>query len=105
MGKKITSGRIILWTIIISLSLVIGVSYYKINKEKHDIIYKVLNKKILDSAEKCFNEDNCKSNMTLGELINKGYLESMVDPDTKEYYSTSSIIKLENDHFVFIPYY
>ena len=35
-------------------------AYYKINKEKHDIIYKVLNKKILDSAEKCFNEDNCK---------------------------------------------
>ena len=105
MGKKITSGRIILWTIIISLFIIIGVSYYKINKEKHDITYKVLNKKILESAEKCFNDDNCKSDMTLGELINKGYLESMVDPDTKEYYSASSTIKIENDHYVFTPYY
>lgn len=105
MGIKITSGRIILWTIIISASLVIGVSYYKINKEKHDITYKVLNKKILESAEKCFNEDNCEKSMTLGELINKGYLEALVDPDTKNYYSASSTIKLENDHFVFTPFY
>ena len=100
-----SNSRLILWTIIISLSLIIGLSYYKISKESHDATYKVITKKITESASRCVNDDKCSTNMTYGELISKGYLEKMVDPDTKMYYSDSSTIKLEEGKYIFTPSY
>ena len=46
-----------------------------------------------------------ETEIIINDLINKGYIEALVDPDTKNYYSESSTIKLENDHFVFTPFY
>ena len=100
-----SNKRIILWTIIICLSLIIGMSYYKINKERHDATYKVINKRIIESANLCFKDNLCQKNMTLGELISKGYLEQIVDPDTKQYYSSSSTISFDGKQFVFTPSY
>lgn len=105
MEVRMTNARIILWTLIISLILILGFSYYKINKEKHEEIYKVINKKIIDRAKDCVHDDKCGANMTLGELINNGYLDPIVDPDTKEYYNRASTIKIENGNYIFTPSY
>ena len=75
--------------IIIVNILIIGiVTSLKVYNNHIDNIYKVINKKICESASKCYIDNKCEGKtIKIKELISNNYLENQVDPKTKEYIS------------------
>lgn len=63
----------------------------------------VTKKRIVESAERCYNEDACTGTLvTLQELMNKGYLKAEINPLTKAYYHQNSYVKVENNEYYFV---
>jgi hypothetical protein len=57
---------------------------YKLNKRHEDRLYNVMYSEIKYQAKKCYLKDECESSITLNELYEKKYLETMYDPISKE---------------------
>ena len=95
--RVVVSGTILL----VILSVIAGTSYkvYHIHQERSLL---VVQKRIIEGARECVFDLVCKDeDMTLGVLIEKGYAKDEINPQTKMYYSRDSLIKKENDSFVF----
>lgn len=89
-------------SIIIISGLLIGVTSYKVIKKHNDKLILVKEKYIIERAEKCINEDKCKSDkVTLKELQALNYIKKEVNPVTKEYYNEESYVTYENNEYVF----
>jgi len=98
--NKITiTGSIIAIFFIITIPTV-----YKVVKNHQDNLYHVIEDKIINSAKKCYYEENCKNEkITLNELYALNYLEKVSNPITKEYYNEKSFVEKKESDFKFIP--
>ncbi len=92
-------------TVIIIVSLVIGVTTYKVLDEHNDKLIEVEEKYIIETAKTCLNEKKCSGNeITLQTLYDLDYLETEADPVTKEYYNPESYVKIDgvNEEFIVV---
>ena len=99
-------NKIVIYVTIISMFLIISIpTFYKIVYTNEEKLYLVNEKKVTESAYKCYYEGKCKeSKVTLKELYDNGYLvENIVNPKNKEIYSEESYIMLYSDKKVFYP--
>lgn len=102
MGVKM-SKRIFLVTIILVISLIGGMTLYKIRQIHHAKLLLVSKKYIEEQAQKCYNEKKCQKDIvTLQELENLNYLNNEVNPVTKEYYNKNSYLKKEGDNYFLV---
>lgn len=81
--------------------LIFLIGAYKVYENHIDKLYLVVNNKIKENARKCFLEKNCVGEIKLKDLIDKNYIEVMIDPVTKEEMNQNLCIKYENDEIVF----
>lgn len=97
-----SKNKIVIYTTIIALILIIGCpTIYKVIKNHNNKLYTITEKRIIEAAKKCWDENKCtNTEITLKELYEKEYLTKQADPVTKKYYSeTSKIIKKEGIKF------
>ena len=96
MGKR--SKNLILFTTIIIFLIVVVASVIKVYTNHIDSLYAVVENKIEENCKKCFLEELCTGkSTTLGELISKGYLESQINPISKEYVSEDLIVNFDGE--------
>lgn len=102
MNNKLSNKFIIILTIVAVLSIIIIPTWYKTSKIHKNRAREVVKKEILEAAEKCFNENNCKNNeTTLKDLYDLNYLSEKFDPITKKIYDPKTIIVNKNgDYYV-----
>ena len=86
--------------IIILIGLFI-IGAIKVYQNHVDRLYLVLDNEIKESAKKCFLDKNCEGEITLGDLKNKGYIDVLVDPISKEEISKDKCLKYENNEVIF----
>lgn len=99
--KKINSLNIILLIIVLLLIIVPATMY--IIKNHYDSMYLVINKKIVEQANVCYNDGNCTNKkITMKELIEKNYIEKMYDPISKELINLDSYVNLDNNEFIIV---
>lgn len=102
MARKMSNLKIIIFTILISLILLVGATFIDIYKTHKNRLILVSQKRITEACETCFLEEKCHSSkVTLQELIDLNYLKEEVNPLTKMYYSKESYVTKENDTYVF----
>ena len=87
--------------IIITLIILFIIGSIKVYQNHVDKLYLVLDNEIKESAKKCFLEENCEGEITLGDLKNKGYIDVLVDPISKEEISKDKCLKYENNEVIF----
>lgn len=89
-----SKNKIIIYTTIIAIIFIIGcTTIYKVVKNHQNKLYMITEKRIIEAAKKCWNEDKClEDTITLKELYDKEYLTKQSDPVTKKYYSENSKI-------------
>ena len=57
--------------------------------------------KIKEAAKKCFLDEKCEGEeITLQTLYDLNYLDTQVNPTTKKYYDSSSVIKFEDKKII-----
>ncbi len=93
MGKKKFSIYYILLVVFIILIIFAVINNVKYHHEKE---YQVLFSKILESAKECYLKEECNGNITLKDLYDKNYLETQVDPSTKENMDETLCIKWQD---------
>ena len=99
-------NKIIIYiTVIASVIMIAFPTLYKVIKDNHNKLYIVNHKYIIEAAENCYYNDDCKNNkITLKELYDKKYLEKgITDPVTKELYSEDSYVLLSKKDSSFFP--
>ena len=91
-----------LWYILIIIFVIlIIVGAYKnlSNHQKKEI--DVVNNKILESATKCYLKGDCTDEIKLKDLYDKEYLETIIDPITKENMDENLCIKFDEGKAIF----
>lgn len=89
--------RIINIGIIIIITIVLVPAAYKTNKSHRDKLYSSLEAKIIETALKCYNKEECENKkITLQELYDKEYLEKVINPLNNEYINPNSYIEIVN---------
>lgn len=90
-------------TIIIIITLVIGVTTYKVVDKHNDKLMGVEEKYIIETAKKCLNEKKCSgSKITLQTLYDLEFLDMQANPVTKEYYNPESYVEIKDANYTFI---
>ena len=90
-------------TIIIIITLVIGVTTYKVVDKHNDKLMEVEEKYIIETAEKCLNEKKFSgSKITLQTLYDLEFLDMQANPVTKEYYNPESYVEIKDANYTFI---
>lgn len=90
--------------IIVVISLIVIffiIGAYNVYKEHINKLYLVLDNEIKESGKKCYLEKQCEGEITLDTLIQKGYIDVVVDPIGKEEISKDKCLKYENDEIIF----
>ncbi len=89
--------------IFLTILIVIGGTSYKVIKTNHHNLIMVSEKRIIEAAKRCLNDDVCKENkITLATLYANNYLEEEINPLTKEIYNKESYILKEENNYQFI---
>ncbi len=88
------------WLTVLASLVIIGLpTILKITKNHEERMYLVATKKIIESAETCFYNDEClQDEITIGELKQKGYLLDVINPQTKTYFEDDLVLIWENNH-------
>ncbi len=104
MVKVMNINKISVIVSIVLIILIISVpTFYKVVKNHVDNLYLVVEDKIIESARKCYLEDKClNEKITLKELYDNNYLDKVIDPISKEYYSESCYVLRDDNNFEFI---
>jgi len=101
MEKKMKKINLILGFLAIILLIVPAV--YFTYKNHQDNLWKVVNLHVVEQANRCLNENKCSGNkITINELNNKGYLEVVSNPITKEVINGSSYVDIKTQKFIVI---
>ena len=79
--KKI---NIIIFCLAAIFIIVIGLAGYKVKQNHNDKLYLVVHKKIKEQAKECFVKKECEGRITLLDLYEKSYLDTVINPVTKE---------------------
>lgn len=99
--ERFNKKFIIFSTLIAILLIILIPTVYKIVKDYHEDSYKVVEKKALEAAQKCWNEKVClKNTITLKELYDNAYLDVLINPISKKIYNENSTIKKNNEKYV-----
>ncbi len=86
--------------IFIAFLLFLVPSVFYLLKQHYDSMYLVVEKKVIEAAQTCKAKEDCiSSTVTLEELIDKGYIDKVYDPISKELINTKSYIDLSKDEF------
>ena len=89
----------ILLIIIIILLIIIPTIWY-VNKVHNDNLWLVIDKEVIEAADKCKNENVCNdSKVTLEFLVSKNYIAKLYDPITKEAINDASYVDYESNEF------
>jgi len=97
---EMTKSKIILLLSIIAVLLILVPSTIFIVKSHNNNLRLVIEKKVIEAAELCYNEKKCESKkITLKELMDKNYIEKIYDPVSKELISDKSYVDLTNNKF------
>ena len=100
MEKKKTINIIIyIITGLIIILMVMGA--YKAEKKHQDKLRLVVNEKIKEAAKECYFKKECEAKITLKDLYDKGYLEKLFDPVTKENMDENICLEYLNDKVKF----
>ena len=96
--KKINKINIILIIIIVLLVLVPATIY--IIKNHYDSLYLVINKRVVEQANNCYYDNICENKVIkLNELIEKGYMDKVYDPISKELINLDSYVDIDKQEF------
>jgi len=100
-----TKNKVIIYITIIAIILIIGCpTVYKVIKNHKEKLIMITEKRIIEAAQKCWNEDNCvEEEISLKELYENNYLEKEADPITKKYYNENSKIIKKEEGIKFYP--
>lgn len=94
MNNIFSKKTLCLITLVACLSIITIPTIYKVLKDHQTKLYSVLEKRIIEAAERCWNKNDCTSDViTLKELYNLNYLNKQADPVTKKVYDDDSTIK------------
>ena len=94
--KRISNFTIIFVTIAILVVVVVTKTTMEINKDREKKLMYALNSKIEYAFKRCRLENRCSNDITLGILIENGYLNEQVNPITKEVISEDVRINYVN---------
>ena len=93
----------LLFTFLVIVVLLIGMTIYKVSEIHLQRSFTVTEKRIIEGAQACVWSDVCKeSRITLGTLINLGYVKEEVNPKTKMYYSHESYVEIKDNTYTFV---
>ena len=99
--EKFNKRIIICLTLIALIFIILIPTIYKLITDYHQDSYLVVEKKATEAAQKCWNDQVClNESVTLKELYNNGYLETLVNPISKKIYDENSTIKKSNGKIV-----
>ena len=99
--KSISKKYIVFITIGIIFIIIAVPTVYKIIKNYNNKSYLVVEKRIIEATQKCYNEKKCKGKeITLETLYKYKYLDTQVNPVTKKKYDSSLKIKKSKDGYV-----
>lgn len=89
---------------VIAIVLIISIpTIYKAVKNHNNILYQVVEEKIIEAAKSCFYDSKCTNEkIYLKDLYNLEYLDSVSNPITKEYYNVESYVLRDNINFAFV---
>lgn len=99
MVKNMNKNKIILFLTFIGAILIIVLpTTIKIYQNHMERLYEVATKKILESAEECYQKQICtEPKITIGDLKEKGFLkEDVVNPKTKQVFDDSMFLEEKN---------
>ena len=89
----------ILLIFIIFIIIVIPTIWY-VNKVHNDNLWLVVNKEVIEAADKCKNENVCNENkVTLAFLVSNNYIVKLYDPITKEAINDASYVDFDTNEF------
>lgn|SRR5574344_2879939 len=89
----------IVLVIIIILLIIVPSCMYVISSH-NDSLWLVVNKEVVEAANKCKNENKCLDNsVTLKYLIDNNYIDKVYDPVTKEIISDNSYVDFSTNEF------
>lgn len=89
------------YIVIVFIIFLFLIGSYKVYDNHIDKLYLVVNNKIREEARRCYLDGNCSGKITLKELIDKEYIDIVIDPVTKEEMDDSLCIKYEDDEVIF----
>ncbi len=96
------NSKWVLLTIVLILFSMILYTFYKVSYNHTSHIKEVAEKRLIESAKQCIWDDACSENkIYIGELMEKNYLKTEVNPITKKYYSKESYIEKEGNTYTF----
>lgn len=93
----------LLYIACIGIIFIIGIpSIILVMKHHQEKLQDVLNARVIESAKRCWNENQCESDeVTLKELYEKMNLETAIDPITKEVIKDSSKVIRKGETYTF----
>lgn len=94
--KRISNFLIFFITISSLVVIIVTKTTIEINKEREEKLMYSLNSKIEYYFKRCRLENRCSNDITLGMLIENGYLSEVVNPITKEILSEDLKINYVN---------
>ena len=96
------NSQIALLTILIILGIISFGTVLKVEKNHQEREKLVSEKKIIEAYITCERFDKCHNKATLEQLINDGYLDKEINPETKTYYNLNSYVINDNGVYKFI---
>ena len=95
--KKLEKNDILTYIAFFCLIAVITIpTVITVNREHQKRILHVTITRIKESAERCFNREECEGDrVTLRELYKKNFLEPVSNPITMEYYNENSYVIID----------
>ena len=100
---KISNKSLIFLTIVLLIAVIVVATLLKITEIHDERLIYAMESKISYYAKRCYLEGNCDGDVTLADLYDRGYLEEIVNPVTKEIISKDTIISY-NDNEISIDY-
>ena len=86
--------------VLLAIIFILGLTFYKIVKNREEKLYDVLYGEIEYQAKKCFLNGDCKDSTTLEELYKLNYLNTKYDPITKEILDSKIIIEYKDEKII-----
>ncbi len=104
--KTISNKKWIILTIVILVIFFGSYITYRVIKDYRAKVYLVSEKRILEAAKKCIDENKCKEYpILLRDLYENLYLKEESNPLTKEVYNYDSYIENKDGTLIFTPLY
>lgn len=93
----IKNKNIILKGILVIILIIAFCTWYQINKAHKEKLFDAMDKKITETALKCYNEEKCPNKTVyIKELYEFDYLPRTINPLNNEYLDENSYIEIKS---------